>query len=139
MEIPPDCGEDSYVGSGRLAGRRALITGGDSGIGRAIAIAYVREGANATINYLAEEEPDAQDLEAFLAAEGLSIFRIPGDLLNETFCEELVTEAEDSMGGLDIVVNNAGYVLPSFLPSFRRHCLNIQPRTCSTALSPSRY
>lgn len=108
MEIPPDCGEVSYVGNGRLAGRHALITGGDSGIGRAIAIAYVREGANVTINYLPEEEPDAQDLEDFLAREGLSLVRIPGDLLNETFCEELVTEAEQSMGGLDIVVNNAG-------------------------------
>ncbi|KAL9035498.1 MAG: hypothetical protein Q9180_004830, partial [Flavoplaca navasiana] len=110
MEIPPDCGEVSYVGNGRLAGRHALITGGDSGIGRAIAIAYVREGANVTINYLPEEEPDAQDLEDFLAREGLSLVRIPGDLLNETFCEELVAEAEQSMGGLDIVVNNAGYI-----------------------------
>lgn len=108
MEIAPDCGEYSYVGSGRLAGRRALITGGDSGIGRAIAIAYVRESANVTINYLPEEEPDAQDLADFLAREGFGIVRIPGDLLNETFCEELVAEAEHSMGGLDIVVNNAG-------------------------------
>ena len=108
MEILPDCGENSYVGSGRLTGRRALITGGDSGIGRAIAIAYVREGANVTINYLPKEEPDAQDLADFLAREGLSIVRIPGDLLNETFCEELVAEAERNMGGLDIVVNNAG-------------------------------
>lgn len=119
MEFPPDCGESSYVGSGRLEGRRALVTGGDSGIGRAIAIAFVREGANVTINYLPEEEPDAQDLEDLLAGEGRSIVRIPGDLMNETFCEELVAEADRSMGGLDIVVNNAGYITQAVGPNIR--------------------
>ena len=108
MEIPPDCGESTYLGSGRLTGRKALITGGDSGIGRAVAIAFVREGANVTINYLPEEEPDAQELAELLAREGRSIVRIPGDLLNETFCERLVAAADRSMGGLDVVVNNAG-------------------------------
>lgn len=109
METPPDCGETSYVGSGRLRHRKALITGGDSGIGRATAIAFLREGADVAINYLPQEEPDAQDLANFLANEGRSIIRIPGDLLNETFCEELVAEADRRMGGLDIVINHAGY------------------------------
>jgi NAD(P)-dependent dehydrogenase (short-subunit alcohol dehydrogenase family) len=105
---PPDCGEKSYKGSGRLRGMKALITGGDSGIGRAVVIAYLREGAQVAINYMPEEEADAEDLADFLAAEGLSIERIPGDLGNETFCTELVQEAHSRMGGLDILVNNAG-------------------------------
>lgn len=108
FEVPPDCGETSYRGNGRLQGRRALITGGDSGIGRSIVIAYAREGAHVAINYLPEEEPDAQDLADFLSKEGLNITRIPGDLLNETFCENLVERANEALGGLDILVNNAG-------------------------------
>jgi hypothetical protein len=110
FETPPDCGENSYHGTGRLIGRRALVTGGDSGIGRAIVIAYAREGANVAINYLPEEEPDAQALDDLLAKEGLSLTRIPGDLMNETFCDALVGEANTRLGGLDLVVNNAGYV-----------------------------
>jgi hypothetical protein len=110
LTIPPDCGESSYRGSRRLAGRRALITGGDSGIGRAIVIAFAREGARVAINYLPEEEVDAQALAVFLAKEGLEVVRLPGDLLNETFCTELVHQASEALGGLDLVVNNAGYV-----------------------------
>ncbi|PNP59725.1 hypothetical protein THARTR1_00604 [Trichoderma harzianum] len=104
----PDCGETSYKGAGRLRGLNALITGGDSGIGRAIVIAYLREGANVAINYMEEEESDAQDLANFLAKEGLSFERIPGNLLNETFCTWLVQEAHRRLGGLDILVNHAG-------------------------------
>lgn len=115
MPVAPDCGETSYVGSGRLQGRHALITGGDSGIGRAIAIAYAREGANITINYLPEEEADAQDVADVLAEDGIEINRIPGDLLDEDFCARLVSEAHEAMGGLDIVVNNAGYA-PNIFP-----------------------
>lgn len=118
---PPDCGEGSYVGTGRLRGLRALITGGDSGIGRAVVIAYLREGASVAINYLPEEEPDAQDLADFVEAEGLALERIPGDLTNETFCSFLVEEAARSMGGLDILVGNAAYV--RLIPmAFRAKC-----------------
>ncbi|KAF2450657.1 oxidoreductase [Karstenula rhodostoma CBS 690.94] len=104
----PDCGETSYKGYGRLAGRRALITGGDSGIGRAVTIAMAREGANVAINYLPSEEPDAEDVANLLANEGIKITRIPGDLLGEEFCGQLVLRAESALGGLDILVNNAG-------------------------------
>lgn len=106
----PDCGETSYKGHGRLTGRHALITGGDSGIGRAVAIAMAREGARVAINYLPAEEPDAQDVADLLAKEGIEITRIPGDLLDEDFCSNLVTTAERALGGLDILVNNAGSV-----------------------------
>jgi hypothetical protein len=105
---PPNCGENSYVGSGRLQGLNALITGGDSGIGRAATIALAREGANVAISYLEEEEPDAQDLTDFLSQEDITIERIPGDLTNETFCDVLVEEAVDRLGGLDILIGNAG-------------------------------
>lgn len=108
LDPQPDCGEYTYHGSGRLKGMKALITGGDSGLGRAIAIAYLREGASVAINYLPAEEEDANALSDFLSREGLSIERIPGDLRNEAFCAELVREAHDRLQGLDILVNNAG-------------------------------
>lgn len=111
FETPPDCGEQSYHGTGRLRGLKALITGGDSGIGRAVAIAYAREGAQIAINYLPEEQSDAQDLVDLLETEGLAVQLIPGDLLSEKFCTELVQEAHSRLGGLDILVNHAGYVL----------------------------
>ncbi|KAF2184881.1 oxidoreductase YhxD [Zopfia rhizophila CBS 207.26] len=104
----PDSGERSYKGRGRLTGRRALITGGDSGIGRATVIAMAREGAKVAINYLPDEEPDADDLASFLAKEGIQIIRLPGNLLDEEFCAKLVSKAEKALGGLDILVNNAG-------------------------------
>ena len=103
----PDHGETSYVGSGRLAGRKALITGGDSGIGRAAAIAFAREGADVAINYLPVEEPDAREVVQLIRAEGRKAVAIPGDIRDETFCRRLVAEAAGALGGLDILVNNA--------------------------------
>ncbi|MHC2621457.1 NAD(P)-dependent dehydrogenase (short-subunit alcohol dehydrogenase family) [Bradyrhizobium huanghuaihaiense] len=107
MEPRPDHGETSYKGSGRLAGRKALITGGDSGMGRAAAIAYAREGADVAINYVPNEEPDAQDVIALIKKEGRIGLAIPGDLRNEDFCRKLVEQAVQGLGGLDIVVCNA--------------------------------
>ena len=108
MDPVPDHGEKSYKGSGRLKGRKALITGGDSGIGRAAAIAYAREGADVAINYLPAEEADAKEVIALIKAEGRKGIAIPGDLREESFCTRLVQEAVNGLGGLDIVVNNAG-------------------------------
>src|SRR5258707_10527033 len=107
MDPRPDHGETSYKGSGRLKGRKALITGGDSGMGRAAAIAYAREGADVAINYFPTEEPDAQEVIALIKAEGRIGLAIPGDLREEKFCRELVERAVKGLGGLDIVVNNA--------------------------------
>jgi NAD(P)-dependent dehydrogenase (short-subunit alcohol dehydrogenase family) len=108
MDPKPDHGETSYKGSGRLAGRKALITGGDSGMGRAAAIAYAREGADVVINYFPTEESDAQDVIALIKAAGRKGFAIPGDLRDEAFCQKLVEQAVQQLGGLDIVVSNAG-------------------------------
>lgn len=108
MDPRPDHGETSYKGSGRLAGRKALITGGDSGMGRAAAIAYAREGADVAINYYPTEEPDAREVIALIKAEGRKAIAIPGDLRNEAFCQKLVADAVRELGGLDIVVSNAG-------------------------------
>jgi NAD(P)-dependent dehydrogenase (short-subunit alcohol dehydrogenase family) len=107
MEPRPDHGETSYKGSGRLAGRKALITGGDSGMGRAAAIAYAREGADVAINYLPAEEPDAQEVIALIKKEGRTGLALPGDLKEEAFCKKLVEQAVQGLGGLDIIVNNA--------------------------------
>lgn len=107
MEPRPDHGEGSYKGSGRLKGRRALITGGDSGMGRAAAIAFAREGADVAINYFPTEEPDAQEVIALIRAEGSTALAIPGDIREEKFCKELVECAVQGLGGLDILVSNA--------------------------------
>ena len=107
MTPRPDHGEASYKGSGKLAGKRALITGGDSGIGRAAAIAYAREGASVVINHLPEEESDAREVLELLRGEGHRVASIPGDLRDETFCQQLVSRAARELGGLDILVNNA--------------------------------
>jgi NAD(P)-dependent dehydrogenase (short-subunit alcohol dehydrogenase family) len=107
MDPPPDHGETSYKGSGRLAGRKALITGGDSGMGRAAAIAYAREGADVAINYFPTEEPDAQQVIALIKAEGRTALALPGDLRDEAFCKKLVEDTVKGLGGLDIVVSNA--------------------------------
>lgn len=104
----PDHGEKSYRGSGRLTGRKALITGGDSGIGRAVAIAFAREGADVAINYLPEEESDAAEVIALIEAEGRKAIAIPGDITAENFCKRLVHQAAEQLGGLDLLVNNAG-------------------------------
>jgi len=107
MDPPPDHGEKSYRGSGRLKGRKALITGGDSGMGRAAAIAYAREGADVAINYFPSEEPDAEDVIALIEGAERKGVAIPGDLRDEAFCKELVAKAVDRLGGLDILVCNA--------------------------------
>jgi NAD(P)-dependent dehydrogenase (short-subunit alcohol dehydrogenase family) len=108
MNPKPDHGETSYRGSGRLAGRKALITGGDSGMGRAAAIAYAREGADVAINYFPSEEPDAQEVIKLIRDAGRKGVAIPGDLREEAFCTKLVAEAIKQLGGLDIIVSNAG-------------------------------
>ena len=108
MDPVPDHGETSYRGLGRMEGRKALITGGDSGIGRATAIAYAREGAAVAINYLDAESPDAQSLADLIEGEGGTLVRLPGDLTDEAFCEQLIADAVDRLGGLDAVVINAG-------------------------------
>ena len=108
MEPKADHGEDSYKGFGRLKGRKALITGGDSGIGRAVAIAYAREGAEICINYLPEEKEDADWVCDLLEGEGHAVHRMPGNLTDKEFCNTLIKEAHERMGGLDILVNNAG-------------------------------
>ncbi len=107
MNPRPDHGEESYKGSGRLAGRKALITGGDSGMGRAAAIAYAREGADVAINYLPDEEPDAQEVVELIRKAGRKAVAIPGDLRDEETCKRIVSEAVQGLGGLDILVNNA--------------------------------
>ncbi|MBV9549645.1 MAG: SDR family oxidoreductase [Alphaproteobacteria bacterium] len=107
MRPPPDHGEKSYKGSGRLKGRKALITGGDSGMGRAAAIAFAREGADVAINYFPTEEEDAVQVIALIRRAGRKAVAIPGDLRKEEFCRELVRTAVQKLGGLDILVNNA--------------------------------
>lgn len=108
MDPVPDHGETSYRGSGRLRGRKALITGGDSGMGRAAAIAYAREGADVAINYYPTEEEDAREVIELIQAEGRTAVALPGDLRDEAFCTQLVAAAVRALGGLDILVSNAG-------------------------------
>jgi len=109
-ELTPkaDHGQSTYRGSGRLEGRKALITGGDSGIGRAVAIAYAREGADVVLNYLPEEQSDVDDVAALVREAGRTCVLVPGDIADETFARELVRRAVDELGGLDIVANIAG-------------------------------
>jgi NAD(P)-dependent dehydrogenase (short-subunit alcohol dehydrogenase family) len=107
MTPRPDHGEASYRGSGRLSGRKALITGGDSGIGRAAAIAFAREGADVAIGYLPTEEPDACEVVQLIREAGRNAVALPGDIRDEAFCGELVANAVRELGGLDILVNNA--------------------------------
>jgi NAD(P)-dependent dehydrogenase (short-subunit alcohol dehydrogenase family) len=108
MHPQPDHGEESYRGSGKLIGRKALITGADSGIGRAAAIAYAREGADVAIGYLPSEESDAREVIALIEAAGRKAIALPGDIKDEAFCKQLVAKAVEELGGLDILVNNAG-------------------------------
>ena len=107
MQPRPDHGETSYRGSGRLEGRKALITGGDSGMGRAAAIAFAREGADVAINYFPTEDPDAREVVQLIDAAGRTAAAIPGDLRDQGFCRKLVEMAVERLGGLDIVVCNA--------------------------------
>jgi NAD(P)-dependent dehydrogenase (short-subunit alcohol dehydrogenase family) len=108
MDPKPDHGETSYRGSGKLTGRKALITGGDSGIGKAVAIAFAREGADVLISYLNEEE-DAGEVADHVKAAGRKAILVPGDISSETHCKQLVEKAIKEFGQLDIIVNNAAY------------------------------
>lgn len=107
MDPRPDHGETSYRGSGKLMGRKALITGGDSGIGRAAAIAFAREGADVAFGYLPQEEPDAKEVVELIRAAGRKAVPLPGDIQDEAFCNRMVEDAAAQLGGLDILVNNA--------------------------------
>lgn len=109
MTPRPDCGEKTYQGAGRLTGRRALITGADSGIGRAVAIAFAREGADVALSYLPDESHDARDTAKYIRAAGRTAVLIPGDVGNPEFCRALVAQARKELGGLDTLVLNAGY------------------------------
>jgi NAD(P)-dependent dehydrogenase (short-subunit alcohol dehydrogenase family) len=108
MEPKADYGEQSYVGCERLAGKKALITGGDSGIGRAIAIAFAREGADVALSYLCEEE-DAQETARWVRRAGRQVLTLPGDIQDEPHCKRLVARTVEELGGLDILLNNAAY------------------------------
>lgn len=109
QEPRPDCGETSYKGMGRLPGRKALVTGGDSGIGRAAAIAFAREGADVALAYLPEEESDAKEVKELIEAEGRKVVLLPGDLTDEEYCARLAPQACEALGGLDIMAMVAGY------------------------------
>ncbi len=108
MTPKPDHGETSYTGHGRLAGRKALVTGADSGIGRAAAIAFAREGADVALSYLAAEQADAEEVRALIEADGRRCLLLPGDIKDEALCRDLVRRTVEAFGGLDILVNNAG-------------------------------
>lgn len=108
MKPVPDCGEESYRGTGRLEGRKALVTGADSGIGRAAAIAYAREGADVALNYHPDEEEDAQEVKKYIEAAGRKAVLIPGDLADEAFNRKMIEKAVAGLGGLDIMALNAG-------------------------------
>jgi len=109
MQPEPDYGEDTYRGSGRLEGRAAIITGGDSGIGRAVALAFAREGADVLISYLEEEEPDADETARVVEDSGKRAVKMPGDIGEEAQCQRLIGQAVSEFGKIDILVNNAAY------------------------------
>src|SRR5581483_5307721 len=109
MSPRPDHGEESYRGLGRLTGRVALITGGDSGIGRAVAIAFAREGADLAISHLPEEEKDAQETLEWVKKAGRKTFAMPGDIRDEKYCQAMVDRIFDEFGDLNLLVNNAAF------------------------------
>ena len=109
MESQPDHGEDSYVGRDRLTGKRAIITGGDSGIGRAVALAFAREGADVLISYLPDEESDADETARLVQDAGRKVVKVPGDIRDEAVCQQIIDTAVSELGGIDILVNNAAY------------------------------
>ncbi|PZE24941.1 SDR family oxidoreductase [Curtobacterium sp. MCLR17_042] len=111
QELTPeaDHGEESYRGSGKLTGKRAVITGGDSGIGKAVAIAFAREGADVLISYLPEEEDDAQDTKLWIEEAGRKAVLFPGDVSDPAYCRSVIDRAVSELGGLDVLVNNAAY------------------------------
>jgi NAD(P)-dependent dehydrogenase (short-subunit alcohol dehydrogenase family) len=108
MKTKPDHGEESYKGAGKLNGRKALITGGDSGIGRAVALAFAREGADVSFSFLSEEA-DAKETESLLRREGRKVLSISGDIGKEAHCQEVVERTVKELGGIDILVNNAAF------------------------------
>lgn len=108
MDPVPDCGEKSYRGSGKLTGKKTVITGGDSGIGRAVAIAFAREGADVLISYLNEDE-DAQEVARYVEDAGRKCVLVPGDLSDPAHCRAVIDRAVQEFGGIDVLVNNAGY------------------------------
>jgi NAD(P)-dependent dehydrogenase (short-subunit alcohol dehydrogenase family) len=109
MDEQPDHGEKSYEGSGRLQDKRTVITGGDSGIGRAVALAFAREGADVVIAYLADEEDDAQETVRLIEDAGRTAVTVPCDLTDEQECQRLIDTAVRELGGIDVLVNNAAY------------------------------
>jgi NAD(P)-dependent dehydrogenase (short-subunit alcohol dehydrogenase family) len=109
MRTAPDFGEDTYRGSGKLTGRRAVITGGDSGIGRAVALAFAREGADVVLSFLDEEAEDARETVRVVEAAGRTAVTMPGDLQDQGYCRQLIEGAVQQLGGIDILVNNAAY------------------------------
>jgi NAD(P)-dependent dehydrogenase (short-subunit alcohol dehydrogenase family) len=109
MDPLPDHGEESYAGSGRLQDLRALITGGDSGIGRAVAVAFAREGADVAISYLEDEQEDAEETARWIRKAGRSAVLLPGDITEQSVCEALPHQTVGELGGLDVLVNNAGF------------------------------
>jgi NAD(P)-dependent dehydrogenase (short-subunit alcohol dehydrogenase family) len=109
MDPRPDYGEETYQGSGRLTGKAAMITGGDSGIGRAVALAFAREGADVLISYLEAEESDAQEAVRVVEEAGKKAVLVPGDIRDESHCQEMVEQAMQEFGKIDILVNNAAY------------------------------
>ena len=109
MDPRPDYGEDSYRGSGRLEGKAAIITGGDSGIGRAVALAFAREGADVLISYLEAEEPDARETVQAVEESGKKAVPVPGDIRDESHCQKIVDQAVQEFGHIDVLVNNAAY------------------------------
>ncbi|PZE67142.1 MULTISPECIES: SDR family oxidoreductase [unclassified Curtobacterium] len=111
QELTPkaDHGEESYRGSGKLTGKRAVITGGDSGIGKAVAIAFAREGADVLISYLPDEEDDAQDTKRWIEEAGRKAVLFPGDVSDPAYCRSVIDQAVSELGGLDVLVNNAAY------------------------------
>lgn len=127
MDPTPDYGEQSYEGSGQLKGKRALITGGDSGIGAAVAIAFAREGADVAIAYLPEEQSDAEAIAGVVEQAGVRVRLIPGDIADPGHASAVIAQMEEGFGGIDILVNNAAYQawLPKFeditMDEWRRH------------------
>ncbi|WET81697.1 SDR family oxidoreductase [Amycolatopsis sp. QT-25] len=113
MDPPPDHGEESYRGSGRLLDRKAVITGGDSGIGRAVAIAFAREGADLVLSYLEEEQEDAERTAELVREAGRQVELVPGDIRDERHCGHIIDTAVSTLGGIDVLVNNAAYQMSS--------------------------
>jgi hypothetical protein len=143
MALAPDYGVDTYRGSGKLEGRRAVITGGDSGIGRAVALAFAREGADVLISHLPEEQPDADETVRVVQAEGRKAISAPGDLQDPAYCRQIVERAVSELGGIDVLVNNAAYqmardsiadIVPAELERTYRTNILAMFYTCQAAL-----